>query len=129
MAKINVALDAYVLPEDHQVYKLFPGKTYRYFGAVRDSNIAFLDVRGLEELDDDPRKWKDADVLKVISDDRWARELDRISRGLQPLTTPGVSRTDKRTLTFLKGLLLTAKRGDLVVIPPSGYRREVLIGE
>jgi hypothetical protein len=129
MPKITVELDAYVLPEDHRIYKLFPGKTYRFFDTVRDVNTVFLDVRGLDAFDADPRRWRDADILKAISEDRWSRELDRVSRGLKPLSRPGITRTDKRTLTFLKGLLTTAKKGDLIVIPPSGYRREVLIGE
>jgi hypothetical protein len=129
MAKIVVELDVYVVPDDHKVYKCFPGKTYRFYRAVRDSKAVFLDIRGLEVLPDDPKSWKDEEVLKIISDDRWQRELDSRARGNKPRGSEGVGQTDKRTLTFLKYLLLDAKKGDLIVVPADGYTKDVLIGE
>lgn len=129
MVKLVVELDVYVVPDDHKVYKCFPGKTYRFYRAVQASKATFLDIRGLEYLPDDPKTWKDEDVLKIISDDRWQRELDSRARGNKPHGTEGIGQTDRRTLTFLKHLLLDAKKGDLIVVPADGYTKDVLIGE
>jgi hypothetical protein len=126
---IEIFLDAYVLPDDHEVWKCFPGETYRFLQAVYEAKAVFLDIRGLEELDPDPGNWQDADVLRVISEDRWKRELEKESRGKSARGTPDVSSEDRKRLTFLKGLLFEAKKGDLIVLPADGYRREVLIGE
>ena len=129
MSSLVVNLDAYIIPDDHKIYKLFPGKTYRFHNMVKDAAVAFLDIRGLEQLPENPEQWDDKEVLKIIADDRWNRELERISRGAKAQGGPGVNRTDKRNLTFLKGLLLDAKKGDLIVMPADGYTRDVMIGE
>lgn len=129
MSKIVVQLDAYVIPDDHEVFKFSPGKTYRFYRAVRAANAAFMDIRGLEELPDNPSDWKDADVLKIIAEDRWQRELESRERGNKPHGSQGVSAVDKRHLTFLKRLLLEGKKGDLIVVGASGYGGEVLFGE
>lgn len=75
MGKIVVELDAYVLPDDHAILKVSPGKTYRFYEEVRRTKAVFLDIRGLDGLIGDPVDWADKDVLKIIADDRWAREL------------------------------------------------------
>jgi hypothetical protein len=129
MTKIVVQLDAYVIPDDHLVFKVSPGKTYRFYRAVRDANAIFLDIRGLETLRGAPRQWEDNDVLNVIAEDRWQRELESRARGNEPHGSEGVGKTDRRNLTFLKHLLLDAKKGDLVVVPVEGYINDVLIGE
>lgn len=130
MSEIEVQLDAYVIPDDHGVWKCFPGQTYRFYEVVRDANAVFLDVRGLEELPANPAEWDDAAALKVIAADRWNRELARQQRGGKGVNgSAGISRQDKKVLTFLKGLLLNAKKDDLIIVPADGYRRDVLIGE
>ncbi|HQS94954.1 MAG TPA: hypothetical protein PK823_00445 [Novosphingobium sp.] len=129
MSKIVVELDAYVLPDDHAIFKISPGKTYRFYQEVRRTNVVFLDIRGLDNLAGDPVNWADDDVLKTIADDRWEREVISRERGNEPKGSEGVTKTDKTRLGFLKALLGEAKKGDLVVVPADGYTKDVLIGE
>lgn len=117
-----------MLPDDHGVYKLFPGRNYRFYDDMRDASAVFLDIRGLEALADNPAVWSDTDVLSLIESDRLARELERIADDAV-VRENSSGAIDKRNLTFLKGLMLNAKKGDLVLVPGKGYRRDVLIGE
>lgn len=129
MSKIEVALDAFVLPDDHLVFKCSPGKTYRFYTAVRDANTVFPDVRGLGALEGDPSSWSDQQLLDLIASDRWDRELASRARGNKEKGSQGVGSSDRRTLTFIKRLFFEGKKGDLVVIPAEGYNKEVLVGE
>lgn len=129
MQKPVVALDAYVLPDDHSIFKVSPGKTYRFYKEARRTNTMFLDIRGLDGISGHPVTWSDRELLKVISDDRWDRELKSRARGNEPKGTKGVSKTDRTRLGFLKALLGEAKKGDIVVVPAEGYSKDVLIGE
>lgn len=128
-APIEVQLNAHVLPSDHCVWKCFPGQTYRFLKAVHEAKAVFLDVRGLEALSSNPAEWEDGQVLDIIAADRWQRELEKEARHVQARGSPDVSAEDRKRLGFLKGLLLDAKRGDLIILPADGYRRDVLIGE
>lgn len=129
MSKAVVELDAYAIPDDHTVYKCSPGKTYRFYLAVRDAKVVFPDIRGLDALGDNPREWDDKDILEAIAADRWERELASRARGNQEQGVAGVSKIDRRNLTFLKRIFFEAKKGDLVVVPVDGYSKDVLIGE
>ena len=129
MSKIVVDLDAYVIDSSHKVFKCSPGKTYRFYREVRRTKTVFLDIRGLDALPQDTSLWKDDDILKLIADDRWARELESREKGNEPVGSEGVGRADKTRLGFLKGLLFEAKKGDLIVVPVDGYNKDVLIGE
>jgi len=129
MSKIVVQLDAYVIPDEHLVFKFSPGKTYRFYNTVKDAKTAFLDIRGLDALDDDPKHWDDKALLKLIAEDRWTRQLARAKRGYDTVGSAAVSRIDRRNLTFLKELVFDGKKGDLVVVPVDGYMKDVLIGE
>ena len=128
-APIEVELDAYILPSDHSVWKVFPGRTYRFLEAVRESHQVFMDVRGLRELSGSPFEWDDKAVISIIAADRWDRELSKEESGAKPRGGAGITKQDRKVFGFLRGLLLEAKKGDLVVLPADGYRREVLIGE
>jgi hypothetical protein len=134
VADLIVSLDAYIVPEDHKVYKCFPGKAYRFYELVRDESVVFLDILGLDQLDDDSTKWKRAEVIDIIQADRQKREADLIARGHKVrkrtgYSATGYSRTDRRGTTFAIGLYQTAKKGDLIVVPAEGYQRDVLVGE
>jgi len=131
---LEVHLDAYILPRDHQVFKCFPGKAYRFYDLVHDENAVFLDVDGLETLGLDARTWSDQQVLDAVRSDRQRREAFRVAQGRAvPVRTgysaTGYSRTDRRDRTLSIGLYKTAKKGDLVVVPAEGYHRDVLVGE
>lgn len=129
MPKAVVDLDAYVIPDDHAIFKCSPGKTYRFYLAVRAAKVVFPDIRGLDQLDGDPDQWTDAEILDVIAADRWQRELVSRARGNQDQGHEGVSKIDRRNLTFLKRIFFEGKKGDLIVVPVDGYAKDVLIGE
>lgn len=129
MSDIVVELDAFIIADDHRVYKCSPGKTYRFYKQVSQAKAVFLDIRGLENLPLSEDEWNEEEILKIIADDRWNRELQSRARGNQPVGTEGVGRSDKTRLGFLKGLLFEARRGDIIVVPAEGYDKNVLIGE
>jgi len=63
---VEVEIGAYVLPDDHKVFKFFPGKNYKFYDLVRATSVAIIDVRGLDELDGKPGEWDADDVLGGI---------------------------------------------------------------
>lgn len=126
---IVVELDAYVLPQGHRVWKASAGKSHRFYRAVRDANTIFPDIRGLNELEGTSATWTDEQVLKRIADDRWERELASRARGNKDQTTEGINKQDKGVLTFAKRLWHEANHGDIVIVPPDGWKEHVLIGE
>ncbi len=129
MPGITIKLDASVIPSDHRVWKFSPGKTYRFYRAISEAKKAFLDIRGLEQLPTDPSSWQDSAVLKIISEDRWRRELVSRAKGNKHRGSEGVTPEDRKRLTYLKELIFDAQKGDLIVVPVDGYRKDVLIGE
>lgn len=120
-------LDGVIIPDDHAVFKLFPGKTYRLAKAMHDAKHAFLDIQGLESLPNSPWEWDDAALLNVISLDRIMREGEkRTSRK----SKSGGNSQDKKRLRFLKNLYFEAKLGDLIIVPlGEGFSSQVAIGE
>lgn len=123
----EIALDAYALPDDHKVYKVFPGEGYKFYDVVERDNVIFLDVRGLEDLPPNPATWSDDALLRKTTLDHALRNPPHERRRGKPRRRR--SAIPQRNANFVKGLLLTAKRGDLVVVPPPGWKRDVLIGE
>lgn len=123
---IKVELDAYVLPDDHTVYKFFPGEDYKFYDAIRDASVAFMDVRGLDELGDEPEDWDQDEVLDLISQDRVERAVaNGVARPKRLVNSQG----DKLRKTLLYGLLFEADKGDLILMPKKGYTTTVLIGQ
>ncbi|MEO7178434.1 MAG: hypothetical protein ABIW83_06290, partial [Allosphingosinicella sp.] len=123
---VKVEIGAYVLPDDHTVYKFFPGEGYKFYDIVKQTSVAIIDIRGLEELDGDPEDWDDEEVLNHISQDRVERAVSQGAARPKRLVN---SQGDKMTQTFLYGLLFEAEKGDLILMPQKGYSTEVLIGQ
>ena len=123
---VEVELDAFVLPDDHKVFKFFPGKDYKFYDLVRTTGVAIIDVRDLDELGDDPAEWDEEDVLNHIAEDRVERAVaDGAARPSRLVRSQG----DKATHTFLDGLFYKARKGDLILMPQKGYTTDVLIGQ
>lgn len=122
---INVALGTYILPKDHKVWKYFPGKDYKFHDLVSQTAIALIDVRNLDDLEGGSDLWGDVELLEHIAEDRIQR---RVEAGYARPDRLVRSQGDKATLTFLRGLLFTAKKGDLIVMPDKGYTTAVRIG-
>lgn len=120
-------IDGVVIPDDHSVFKLFPGKTYRLAKVMHDARLAFLDIPGLSELSGQPSDWRDSDVLRVIRDERLFRE----GGASRPRKRKGSgSAQDKKRLGFLKNLFFKAKKGDLILVPlGDGFASQIALGE
>lgn len=127
---IEIELDAYIIPSDHTVWKSTAGKTHRFYRAVRDAKAIFPDIRGLDALSGNPKDWTDKQLLEAIALDRWNRDHKQgDGQDGQSDGGPKVTKQDRTVLTFLKRLWFDAKIGDLIVVPPDGWREPVLIGE
>jgi hypothetical protein len=122
---VSVQLGTFILPNDHRVYKYFPGKSYKFHDLVAASSIALMDVRDLSDVGSDPAKWTDEKLLPHISADRVER---RVEAGAPRPTRIVKSQGDKATLTMLRGLFFTAKQGDMILMPDKGYTTLVQIG-
>ncbi len=123
---VDVELNAVVLPNDHRVFKFFPGRDYQYYEVMRDRGIAFLEVRNLDKLGQDPARWPPEALLNHIAADRVERAVEV---GMDRPTRIVRSQGDKATQTFLQGLLFTAQKGDLILMPNRGYTTNVMVGQ
>lgn len=123
-SRIEIELDAYVLPSGHRVFKLFPGQTYRLNKAIVSARAAFLDIRGLDVLDGDPTKWSDTQLRRLIAADRIERDKTKDSPTKKPESQ------DTKRLKFLRNMIFSARKGDLAIVPLGrGLDGEVAIGE
>lgn len=123
--QIKVDLGVTVLPDDHKIWKLFGGEGYKFLKIMLESKLAFIDVRNLDELGPDPTKWDKDKLLEHVSIDRWRRQV--ASTGVE--TARHVSPTDKLNMTLVEGLLLLARRGDIIAIPHPGTDGYVTIAQ
>ena len=123
-AAIEIKLNAYVLPDGHRVFKLFPGRRYRLSNEVYQSRTAFLDINGIvDALGDDPLTWTDDGLRRVITQDRI---LQAAGSKVKKRTTA----EDTKRLGYIKTLVFDAAYGDLIVVPlGKGLDGDVAIGE
>lgn len=120
-----VDLATTVVARDHKVWKLFPGEGYKFLTLMSDEKLVFLDVRGLSKLGKFPEKWDNDKLVEAVSVDRWRRQ----NSNRDEATERRVTAVDKSNATYVKGLLVTAKAGDLVVIPQQGSAGLILVGQ
>lgn len=123
--QVEIDLGVTVLPDNHKIWKLFAGEGYKFLNLMLESGIVFIDVRNLNELGPNPSEWNKRHLLEHVSEDRWARQT--ASTGIQ--TERRISSNDKLNTTLIEGLLLTARKGDIVAIPHHGSDGYVTIGQ
>lgn len=123
MTKVNLATT--IVPDDHKIWKLFPGEGYKFDHAIDAHKIAFLDVRGLDRMSKSSLSWKRDRLEDVVSLDRWRRQVSATGNE----TERRVSGADKRTATYVEGLLNFAKKGDFLAVPSSGPTSSIAIYE
>lgn len=123
---LKVDLRTHMFNDDLRLYKLFPGKRYKFYELIRSERLAILDVRNLGDLGVDPATWADEAVLRHISDDRAQR---RIEGGLDAEVDIDRTQGDKAVRSLLRSLFFEARRGDLVLVPGRGYDSDVLVGQ
>lgn len=122
---IKVNLDAVILPHEHKIFKLFPGRDYEFYEFMKRQGVVFIDVRDLKLLGDNPREWDQDKLLNHIAADRVNRKVEQ---GHERPARIVRSQGDKATRTFVNGLLLKAKKGDLILMPQKGYE-DVMVGQ
>lgn len=126
MANVPVVdLGVTVIPEDHKIWKVFPGEGYKFLNLMLESHLAFLDIRDLDKLGDDISEWDYDDLVETVSIDRWSRQVAATGNE----TDRRVSPTDKQNATMVDGLLSIAKMGDIVLIPHPGSDGNVTVGQ
>ncbi|WP_338244178.1 hypothetical protein [Aurantiacibacter hainanensis] len=113
---VDIDLATTIVPPDHKLWKLFPGEAYKFMNFFAESKVVFLDVRGLEVLDGNPKNWDRNEVLEIVSLDRWSRQNEQRT----DKTERRISDSDKRTATYVEGLLTKAKKGDFILVPAPG---------
>jgi hypothetical protein len=118
----EVDLGAFILPDDHRIFKFFPGRSYKFEDVVGRTGVAYLDVRGLDDFGP-LASWDEEAILTHIAQDRVRRMVEE--GGRQPSRIVRSPR-DKANLTFLNGLLKDAQKGDLILMPTAG--RDVKVG-
>jgi hypothetical protein len=121
----TVDLATTIVPDDHKIWKLFPGEGYKFDNLIDAQRVAFLDVRGLDRLPENPANWDRERLENLVSLDRWRRQV--AATGNQ--TDRRVSPADKRTATFVDGLISSAKKGDFLAIPTPGPTGKINIYE
>jgi len=123
---IKIKLNAVVFPEDHKIFKFFPGRGYKFHDYMEKSELVFMDIRNLNDLGEDPARWNQDRVLDHIAADRVEQAVeDGEERPTRIIRTQG----DKAAQTFLNGLLFSARKGDVLLMPNRGYTTDVMIGQ
>ncbi|MBH5322248.1 hypothetical protein [Aurantiacibacter sediminis] len=121
----TVDLATTIVPNDHRIWKLFPGEGYKFERQIDDRRVAFLDVRGLDRLPENSRDWRRDRLENIASLDRWRRQV--AATGIR--TDRRVSAADKRTATYVDGLLNVARKGDFLAVPSQGADAKINIYE
>lgn len=121
---IRVDLRAPIIPPTRRVWRLFPGRSYRFLDDFRDQKVAFLDLPGLElpkgSLSDSP------DLLaRVVAAQKFAAAVPRKSNiGVEDFNwrkfrhakaTKVSGRLRQAVINFFE----VARKGDLIIVPSS----------
>lgn len=124
-----------ILDDNHQVFVLHPGDRKRFYRDFIENEAVFLDLPGLAFAE--PPDIENETLRNSLRMSRrisiWRRRgspaADRPSRDASEyaITNPGMEAP--RFVREVKDLYTDAKAGDLVVVPGSGYRSTVYIGE
>ncbi|WP_020398978.1 hypothetical protein [Kordiimonas gwangyangensis] len=134
MSKID--LNTRFISENHKVFVLHPGKRKRFYEDFAERNAVFLDIPGTQlpqNLDLENVRHRAA-IYMGRHIGQWYRNSQstknkpssQISAYLNKVAQQS---TIPRYMSEAKALYRTAKPGDLVVVPGSGYMSRVFIGE
>jgi hypothetical protein len=131
---ISIDIKTRVFDEEDMAYRLFPGQGYRYFRAMKDNSIVFLDNPGIplppangyqktpEMLEHIARSEEKQSYTNANSENLRA-ELAEIDA--QDFTNSRWGKKRELNLGWLNGLYCQAKIGDLIVVPGPGlYKNE-----
>lgn len=135
MVQYTVDIQTRILPETHRAYILFPGDGYRYYEDMKNTNSVFLDLPGFP-LPKDVGIAEAADLVERITISDRIRDWHRISG--DPATKPSYdvadltdyrrTRAKQQLAGLIRGFFKIAP-GSIIIVPPSSYDEDVLIGE
>lgn len=111
---MRIDIKTRVFTSGDKAYRLFPGASYRYFEAMRDHSVVFLDIPGIDR----PRENgypENPETLRMLAMSEYIREgrlpepaeLDRIRWGSKR----------RQTLAWANRLYHEMQRGDMIVLP------------
>ncbi|RVI12561.1 hypothetical protein CN206_10960 [Sinorhizobium meliloti] len=124
-----------ILPEDHRIYVLHPGRGKLFYNDFIASNSVFLDLPGIQfesaPLEDSEAVRNRIRMARRISG--WirsgGRDGERPSRNPEEYAVMNPSPNPPKVLHAIIGLYGEARPGDLIVVPGRGYNSTVWIGE
>lgn len=124
-----------ILPEDHRIYILHPGRGKLFYNDFVSSSSVFLDLPGIElvepPLEDNPDLRNRMRMARRIAG--WVRSGSKMdekpSRNPDDYAVSNPSANAPRLLHAMVDLYGEARSGDLILIPGSGYNSTVWIGE
>lgn len=130
---IKVDLRSKAIGPDHNVFLVRPGSNYKLYNTFLESSAIFADFLGLEL--DEGVELKDQD--RITAQLHRAKKLRALrhtadgppSRNLDDYADFKDDRSVSQLYGILRGFFEVAKAGDLVVIPPSSFSQNALIGE
>lgn len=126
---MEIHLDAYVLPEDHSVYKFFPGKSYKFRDQIIGAEVVFLDVRGIHEITASQKPWTHEAIKQAAFQDRATRYLESRAEEVEEEKSFRVGPNDAKHATMVHGLLYSAKKGDIIIMSAPRYQTDIYFGE
>jgi hypothetical protein len=127
-------LNTRIIPKDREVYVARPGRSYRLYREIVKDRVVVADLPFLDFKKGVPIRKQlnlDARILRSRALRSWYRRKrvgDTPSRDLDDY----VGKTD-RSVHQLRGILLgyfeKLKIDDLVIVPPSAYSQQAMVGE
>jgi hypothetical protein len=135
MDSLTVDIGTKILPADHEVYVARPGGRYKLYGSVIASSMVFpelpmLDLQKGLSIDNQP------DLIRRVRRSSAIRSWHNSSRPEDNLPDRNLaaykdedSASVSQFIGVLRGYFERAKKGDLVIVPPSAYSQECFIGE
>ncbi|SEK27960.1 hypothetical protein SAMN05444413_101240 [Roseivivax marinus] len=131
---IRVDLNSRIIDEGHKVFMVRPGANYRLYDLFRENEAIFADIVALDlkqgiSFDDQDRILAQLQRSRNIRAHLLRPSGDAPSRDLDHYQS--VSRTSAlaQLLRVLRGYFEQAKKGDLVLVPPSAFSLDALVGE
>lgn len=129
-----IDLNTKIIPEQHSVFNLHPGKGKKFYETFSSGEMVFLDYPGMILRRGDSLASDDlaARLSMSLAVKKW---FSRRQQGEPPPRDLEAYRDATRSIRLrthvanINGLYFKAKRGDLVVCPGGTFRSPVLIGE
>ncbi|MFC7475608.1 hypothetical protein ACFQS7_14645 [Dankookia sp. GCM10030260] len=143
MPETQIDLRTAVIPPNKKIWRLFPGKTYRFLQEFKNNQVVFLDFPGLVLPNDfyfEDKLLTDAIVLAGLARRDWVAAMVKANRLGKELpvepprnpvsyfeqTLPKKALSDRAALI---ALFRSAQKNDLVVVPDRIPSRQILVGE